>query len=132
MCVLYTFSLCIFLFLCNSVFIVNTFCSSILEEIKVYLASYFTDKIREDSVNIGMDYQKSKYSEDTDIDDVNDINQTCRFLVEACLQLSRDRLRHRYLLTSESMRRMLKALVNNRSNIIALSCKQTMLLYFRR
>ena len=79
-----------------------------------------------------MDYQKSKYSEDTDIDDVNDINQTCRFLVEACLQLSRDRLRHRYLLTSESMRRMLKALVNNRSNIIALSCKQTMLLYFMR
>jgi len=32
--------------------------------------------IREDSVTIGMDYLKSKYSKDTDIDDVNGINQT--------------------------------------------------------
>jgi len=27
-----------------------------------------------------MDYQKSKYSEDTDIDEVNGINQTCKFV----------------------------------------------------
>jgi len=40
------------------------------------------------------------------------------------------RLRHRYLLTTESMRRMPKALVNNRSDIIVGSCKQTMLLSF--
>ena len=71
---------------------------------------------REDSVIMGKDYQKSKYSEDTDIDDVNGINQTCilvAIVFKACLQMSRDRLRHRYLLTTKSMRQMLKALVNN-------------------
>jgi len=43
-----------------------------------------------------------------------------------------DRLRHSYLRTTESMWRMPKAPVNNRSNIIVGSCKQTILLYFQR
>jgi len=85
-------------------------------------------------VIIGMDFQKFKYCEDTDSDDVNGINQTTQhvYKFEACLQFSPDILRHHYLLTTESMRRMPKALLNNRSNIIVGSCKQTMLLYFQR
>jgi len=97
--------------------------------------------IREDSVIIGMDYQNSTYSEETDIDDVKTCNDKTNYIRtlrsdrkfiyrDTCMQT--DILRHRYLLTTESMRRITKALVNNRSNIIVGSCKQTMLLYFQR
>jgi len=78
-----------------------------------------------------MDYQKSKYSEDTDIDD----GSSCKWDVQcfrSVFTIDRDRLRHHYLLTTESMQRMPKAFVNNRSIIIVGSCKQFMLLYFQR
>jgi len=45
--------------------------------------------VREDLVIIGMDYQKFKYCEDTDIDDVNGINQTTQHVYnfEACFTI---------------------------------------------
>ena len=68
-----------------------------------------------------MDYQTSKYSEDTDIDEVETCNDKKHFIqtlmtdrislyIEIqCTCMQTDILRHSYLLTTESMRRMPKA-----------------------
>ena len=71
---------------------------------------------------IGMDYQKYKYSEDTDIDDV----KTCNDKTNYIRKLTTDRI------SLYIEMRMPKALVNNWSNIIVDSLKQSMLLYFQR